>query len=306
MASSTSRPQRQPASAPDRLERLVRRGELVRLRRGAFGDVTRLEPWAAYRREVRAALLVCRDPAWATRWAGAAVHRLPHVGPPPAAIHLVRDKTPGAYPSQHGRTRTLVAALPESARTEVDGLAVCTPERVAVDLARTADFRDALVVADAVLHRGLATPTTLAAEAAVQADWPGGRRAARVVRHADGGAENPLETLGRLACLEYDLPVPLSNVWVGETFPEFRVDHLWPDHWLIGEGDGLGKYEDVTVVQAEKERQWRLEQLGFAVVRYGWQLAYARRPALAARFVDRLRRPGIPRVPARWWPTDAR
>jgi hypothetical protein len=292
--------------SPDRLERLVAHGRLTRVRRGAYGASVRLAPWVAYAREVRAALLVSHEDSWATRWSGVVAHELPHLGSPPALVHLVRDKAPGVRPARHGRTRTLVATLPVASRTVSAGMRTCVAQRVALDLARHASFAEALVVADAVLHRGLVTPADFAAEAERHAPWPGGRRAGRVARHADLGAENPLETLGRLACIEFDLPVPLSNVWVGDAHPEHRVDHLWPDHWLVGEGDGLDKYDDRGVIEAEKERQWRLEQLGLTVVRYGWRLAYSRRPVLAARFAERLQRPGIPLDPCRWWPTDAR
>jgi Transcriptional regulator, AbiEi antitoxin len=292
--------------SPERLERLVRHGRLTRLRRGVYGASVNLAPWTAYEREVRAALLICREESWATRWAGVVAHGLPHLGPPPSLIHLVRDKAPGVRPASHGRTRTLVATLPVSARTVAGGMRTCVAERVALDLARHASFVEALVVTDAVLYRGLTTPADLVAEAERHAPWPGGRRAGRVSGHADPRAESPLETLGRSACIEFDLPVPLSNVWVGDGYPEYRVDHLWPDHWLIGEGDGLNKYEDRGAIEAEKERQWRLEQLGFTVVRYGWRLAYSRRAVLAARFAERLERTGIPSGSARWWLTADR
>ena len=82
--------------------------------------------------------------------------------------------------------------------------------------------------------------------------WPGTDDATWVVEHADHRAETPLEYLGRLACIEGGLPVPLSNVWVGDGYP------------LL-------------------EREWALRRLGLDVVRYDWELAAHRRDELAAQ-----------------------
>lgn len=293
--------------SPDRLEHLTRTGLLYRPWRGHYAGTAQRTAWEAYALRVRAVQRAAPPDAYATRSSALPAYRLPVLGPPPGTVVHVRPKQEGAWPVSDGARRILVAELPEQDRRMVDGLRVCSPARVAADLARTSPMPPALVAADAVLHHGLATPAELADEAGRQADWPGGRKVLQVVTASDGGAETPLESLGRLSCIEAGLPVPLSNVWVGDGRPEFRLDHLWPYAWLAGEGDGWGKYGDPNEIWSEKEREWRLRRLGLDVVRYGWRLAHGNRPELAARFLAALSRPGIPAEPITWWPTrDAR
>jgi hypothetical protein len=113
-----------------------------------------------------------------------------------------------------------------------------------------------------------------------------------------------LETLGRLGCVEGGLPVPLSNVWVGPGYPLYRLDHLFPWHWVAMEGDGALKYDGptaATVVQAEKEREWFLRRLGLEVMRYGWDLAYRRRAELTARVASVLAANPPRPQPIQWW-----
>lgn len=87
--------------------------------------------------------------------------------------------------------------------------------------------------------------------------WPHVHRARWVMMHADPCIESPLETLGRFAFIEYDLPLPVANAWVGRDGPEKRVDGLLPWHWTAFEGDGATKYDDLDnaseVVRAQNE-----------------------------------------------------
>ncbi len=135
--------------------------------------------------------------------------------------------------------------------------------------------------------------------------WPGTERARWVVDHADHCAESALESLGRFACLEELLPVPVSNAWVGHDRPVYRVDGLWPWHWAASEADGAIKYDDrpdaSRIVAAKNEREWYLRRLGLDVARYDWALATAGRGELAARFGALLRDNPVRDVPIRWW-----
>jgi hypothetical protein len=171
----------------------------------------------------------------------------------------------------------------------------------AVDVGRTAPVAHALVVADAALRMG----ADLAGVVAHMTRWPGMRRARWVVDHADPGSESALETLGRFACLEALLPLPVSNAWIGHDRPVFRVDGLWPWHWAAHEADGAVKYDDrpdaSRIVAAQNEREWYLRRLGLDVVRYGWTLATGHRGELAARFAALLHDNPAREVPIRWW-----
>jgi hypothetical protein len=48
-----------------------------------------------------------------------------------------------------------------------------------------------------------------------------------------------------------------------------RVDFLL-DGCVVAEADGVGKYADAADLWAEKRREDRLRELGFGVVRWGW------------------------------------
>ena len=64
------------------------------------------------------------------------------------------------------------------------------------------------------------------------------------------------------------------------------VDMAWPDLMVIGEADGLLKYQDRADLIAEKLREDRLRALGWIVVRWTWD-EVLRTPHVV---VDRIRR----------------
>ncbi|MGH8962686.1 MAG: hypothetical protein ACRDWT_16110 [Jatrophihabitantaceae bacterium] len=58
-----------------------------------------------------------------------------------------------------------------------------------------------------------------------------------------------------------------------------RADFYWPEFGVVGEADGRMKYDDRTVLLAEKRRREALEALGLIVVRWHWT-DVTRRPRL--------------------------
>lgn len=220
------------------------------------------------------------------------MHRLPAISAPPAQpLAYVLDGAGSAVNSRFGSVR--VAALQPDQCVYRDGCRVTSLPRTVVDLARREPRADALAVADAALAAG-ATAAELRAVLDLQAGWRGSRDAAWVIEHADGYAESPLETLGRLTFIEYGLPVPVSNAWVEAGGRRYRLDHLLPDRWLAFEGDGSLKYDGRLdagrMVADQREREWRLRDAGFEVVRYGWEVARHDRRRLAARFAAAIER----------------
>lgn len=294
-----------------RIERLVRAGVLERVGRGVFAsraELAQANVWVTHAIRTRGFVRACPTETFAAGWSAVAVRGLRTMGKPPPAPTAVqpRDTSSGSSRTRYGVTRP--AELLPRHRAQYAGCPTVGKAWMAVDLARHAPPAAALVVADAVLADGT-TPAGLDRALADMRGWPGSNAAAWVVEHADGRAESALETLGRLSCLEYDVTLPLSNVWVGPGYPLYRVDHLWPWHWVVAEADGALKYRDATdpaaIVGNEKERQWRLErELGLDVVRYGWRLAAYHRDELAARFRQVLATNPIRSEPVQWWSTD--
>jgi len=235
-------------------------------------------PAARHRLELAARLLRCRPGTVAGHRSAAVAHGLPLLGAPPVVPILTRE---GA---QSGSRFVKVAQLPQSERVVVNALRSTSLDRSVVDISRGSSFRAAVVTADAALRQGL-HPAVLLATAERWSHWPRGRRAVAVALFADGRAESPLESLGRVALHEQGVEPPelQVEVWLGGLLIA-RVDHLWEELLCIGEADGMGKYDEPGALRAEKRRQEALEQVGFEVVRYDWEDAYRRQAELAGRF----------------------
>jgi hypothetical protein len=272
----------------DRLNRLARAGLLVRLARGAYADAQRYaeaDAWDAFAIRSRAFVLACSPPVVASGWSAAAILGLPTISAPPDRPQvLVPRGVRGTDNSRYGNIRR--AHVPTEHRVLHRGCPVTTVARTVLDIARTAPRADALVVADSALADGTSR-ADFQAMLNFQAGWPGITDARWVIQHADGFAESALETLGRLAFLEYDLPLPLSNVWVAVDPLRYRVDHLLADRGIVFEGDGAVKFrgrDAARQVDMMQEREWHLRESGLAVSRYGWKLARHDRAQLAGRF----------------------
>ena len=291
----------------DRVQRLVRAGLLESVARGAYAARAPLEQnlWQAHAIRTRAFVSSCRAHALAAGWSAVAIRRLPVLRPPPAVPVVIRRAPAGRGTSRSRYGIARVADVPEEHWSRYAGCPTVSTAWMVADLARTAPRPDALVLADAVLRGGVGRDRLCRAVETLHG-MPGVGRATWIADNADGGAETALETLGRLSCLDSGLPVPLSNVWVGDGYPLYRLDHLWPYHWVAAEGDGALKYrghDPAAVVKAEKEREWALRQLGLEVVRYDWELAAYRRMQLAERFGSVLRANPARPNPVPWWPT---
>jgi hypothetical protein len=172
----------------------------------------------------------------------------------------------------------------------VRGVPATTLPRTGVDLARWVTFRSGVVVLDSVLRLG-AEREQLESVAAYCVRWPGIRKARRAIQFADGRAESPLESISRVAFFEMGLPEPELQVtlaWDEFGNPRIVVDFYWPDFGVVGEADGLVKYDEAldpaqTSLRDEKLRQEEIEALGYIVVRWTWEQIWRRPEWVAAR-----------------------
>lgn len=183
----------------------------------------------------------------------------------------------------HRRTPLLIAydAPLKGVVTEVDDIAVTTPARTAVDLARAYRLDPAVCVADRVLHERKADSEELRRHVDAAAGFRGVARARQMLHLATGTAVNPLETRSRLAFVRAGLPPAEENVELFDEFGGFlaRPDFLWRAWRIIGESDGLEKYtlggEDKasvkTAVGQEKAREERLRAAGWMIIRWMWR-----------------------------------
>ena len=251
-------------------QRALRDGSVISYARGVYGDAQLALPdrRTHHLLEARATILSLGDEWCVARRTASVLLGLPLLGRAPAEVQLTRARSTGTVrsSSRHRRINTLLAAE----RTVVAGLGTTTLARTVFDLARTESLRSGVVTADAALRSGLPREELVRVLDAHRG-WPGVRRARQVLAFADGRSESPLESLGRLACLEEELPVfePQVEVWLdGELIA--RVDGLWRDRLVVFEGDGALKFDGEGVLPALLVRQERLREAGLTVVRASW------------------------------------
>jgi hypothetical protein len=183
---------------------------------------------------------------------------------------------------------------------EVDGIAVTSPARTVVDLARSLPFTAAVAVADAALRLGLADRGGIAAAVERAAGWRGSPSARRLVAFADGRSANVGESRSRVALHRAGLPAPVTQ-WDVFNGPALlgRVDFGWPGLRTVGEFDGRVRYGRSLaaarypgeVVFQEKLREDRLRERDLRVVRWiwaNWPTSLPWPPASAVPSTDRM------------------
>jgi hypothetical protein len=147
--------------------------------------------------------------------------------------------------------------------------------RTLLDGAREWDLDDAVVALDAALLAERVTARGLADGAAALHGWRGARRAARAVALADGRAESPLETRGRLRIVGAGLPTPQLQTEIHAGGRLVGVVDAWFEEAAVAvEFDGRIKYTDPwrgrspeKVLWDEKRREDELRSLDIRVVR---------------------------------------
>ncbi|MEE2060301.1 hypothetical protein [Rhodococcus artemisiae] len=155
------------------------------------------------------------------------------------------------------------------------GVPVTSIERTIVDLGRSLPFEQAVVAGDAALRLDPSARDRLPGAVAA-ASWAHGAAAARAVASfIDGRSESVGESRSRVRIAECGLPAPILQQAVqARNGCTYRLDFFWRDSGVIGEFDGLGKYDDRRDLVAEKRREDALRALGFQVVRWTWRDLY--------------------------------
>ena len=177
---------------------------------------------------------------------------------------------------------------------------VTSAPRTLVDCAREWPLEDAVVAMDAAVLARRTTSADLQAAAAAVRRWPGAADAARAVSLADGRAESPLETRGRLRMLGSGLPLPELQVEIRTGGRLVGVVDAWFEEAAVAvEFDGQVKYTDPwrnrsaeRVLWDEKRREDELRSLDVRVVRIVDADLGASWPAIERRLRHLLGTPG--------------
>ena len=194
------------------------------------------------------------------------------------------------------------ATLDAGDTVEIDGVLVTSVARTLLDLARHAPRLTSVAALDFALHESLVDLDALDAVCRACWNWPGIGRAHRALRLVDPRAESPLESLSRLVIWRMPFPPPVTQQRIGDHLGRFvaRTDFGWAELGVVGEADGLTKYDRREALTDEKLRQERLEQLGLVVARWGWDEAFHHPKQLERRLqkaftrAARLKRSGLP------------
>ncbi|ALG86975.1 hypothetical protein [Gordonia phthalatica] len=278
------------------IKNAVRSGEIVIAARGRYVPAAGL-PEVRWKREQeiyrRRCLCEAAEGAVLTHQSAAAILGLAMLNPDLRRIHV------GVTRGSSGKvraTRHIHCGLDMDDVVVVDGVAVTSLERTAVDVALVSDFAGALAVFDSALRLG-ATHESL--EAAIDGRRRRGSvRVRQALRHADGGAANPGESWSRAQMIQNGLPAAVLQREVEVEGVLYYSDFEW-DGLVIGEFDGEGKYLNnrrpgETIAQAvirEKNRENALKDMGFDLVRWDWPVLTSH--GVADRVIPHLRRAGL-------------
>lgn len=286
---------------------LERAGHVHKIRHGAY---CLAEVWRqcanddALRRRViaSAAIVGMRRPVFACGPFAAELHGLPLPANEPRQIDLIRDLGRDVRPARDGvkpRNRLEgIAIMSRDLSSEdfdtIGGVPVVGKPAAAMTSAAVLNEEFAVAVMDATLASGVTTDH-LSAIADRWASVKGMRSAARLISWTSDSAESPLESISRVRLMKRGLPAPiLQHSFFDHHGFVGRVDMWWPDWNVVGEADGMAKYDDLEVLRQEKIREDRLRALGLHVVRWTWHEMWSAPGEVAARILagrqDRRRR----------------
>ena len=263
----------------------VKRREIVSVARNVYAVTTtwtELTPPDLHYAMARAAWASVPN-AVVSHQSAALILGLPHpVGPLGKPTVTVPESTRSS--SKGDWRRVLQAAqLPKDHVEAHAGLEVTSPARTVVDALRQLRLRDALAIADRALAEGMVDLGDLQQMRAFQVRWPGVRNADIGLPLIDPRRESWLESASVATAHGLGYSKPESQVWIHypDGRPIGRVDFVWRHAGVIGEADGLGKYQGdfaegewdaekaSQVMMAERDRERELESVGFAVARWG-------------------------------------
>jgi very-short-patch-repair endonuclease len=259
------------------IARQVACGALVRFGLGFYAtadlaDRLRAFPFGAHFLQAFAVVGLLGPETVASHRTAAHLHGIDLLVEPGATVTVTRPPGSGSRRGRSG-VHLYIARMPDAHQCDIFGLPVSSAARTVIDLARSAPFREGVVVADSALHQKLTTKDELRTVLADCRAMRGCVTATAVVEFADALAESPLESIARVVFRDCKLPVPSLQVTITNAMSDFigRVDFLWPKHRTIAEVDGLMKYTDPVRARDQLRRDQRLRDAGYEVVHFDWR-----------------------------------
>ncbi len=269
------------------LARRIRRGEIVRVRRGAYAQRLDAEIRRRHRQLIAATAPLLGPQAVLSHESAAVLHGLPTWADALRRVHATdRERRSGGH--RRSQLHRHPGPLNDREVVELDGWPVTSLARTAADLGRTVALDRAIAFVDAALRLGL--PRW---QLDVQVSRARGRHGIGQLRFAasfaDARAESVGESRSRLLIHRVGLPPPVPQYEIVDPVTGSilaRADFGWEEQRTLGEYDGLVKYGELVrpgqtagdVVYDEKRREDMLRDLGFEVAR--WTSPDLLRPAV--------------------------
>lgn len=248
------------------LHALLRRGEWVAVRRGAYTTRCRWEALEPHRErpvlQVRAASLAMVMPHVISHDSAALLHGMSIVTTTPALVHITRFGVVGSR-TKCGVKHHRAPFTPDQV-VFVDGLPVLDRARTAADICREhGSLRHGLPACDSAMRLGDSRADLAAAHAAMRS-WPHVTTVREAVSLADPGAENVAESLARLLALELGLGPVQTQFGLRDGGREAWCDLRVGRHvievdgrlkYLPPEEGGVAQQPAADVLWREKKRQ---------------------------------------------------
>ena len=268
---------------PSSIRTFMRKGWWTRLHHGIYIDtdvlVAATDPVTRVRIQSSAAIAALLEPAFTFGPTSAMLHGLALDRSLTKGTSLVRPYGTDQR-ALHRRIRQISSltdvtvhrhAIPDAQLTIIDGIPTVDIVNAAISTAARSELMWAIATLDSLLWRDAQAVGPLLDRID---DWSG-LRGIGTVRQAAlltrPGAQNPLESISRFRVTQANLPEPILQMPVYDADGLIGyVDMAWPDVKVIGEADGLHKYQDRADLIAEKIREDRLRAEGWIVVRWTW------------------------------------
>lgn len=243
--------------------RALRRGDLVRLRRGVYCETEEwqsLSPHDRYLLRMRAVAASASRPIVFCGLSAAAVWQMPVPDEWPEQVHILVSAATGGR-SRYGVIRHPgIETVGDVVRRE--GFLVTGVARTALDVALTLPFAQALGTVDWALWRrnpARVTKADLRRELARSAPRYRRRHAEAVIDFATDLSDSFGESMARGVMRELGFPVPELQVCFSDSQGDMFVDYYWRQENVAGEFDGKGKYLRPSFQQnlSPGERAWR-------------------------------------------------
>ena len=182
---------------------------------------------------------------------------------PPLETYVLRGHSPTNRPECAGGRRDLTA----QDISVIEGVAVTTPIRTALDLGCKLSRRDALAALDAFMRMYSITREQFEAELPRYFRRRGVLQLRQLISLADPRAESSGESWTRLAVVDAGLPVPEPQYWVCEGGRQiFRLDLAYPLSRVVVEYDGREFHGSPERREHDRKRREWLEARGWTVI----------------------------------------